>query len=180
MIKTIYTFLIIFMIGIISLYIMNSTKDNKIIKENNIKYSELKIHNIPPCLEMYYSIEKHAEKYNIPRKYAYGVAFKETGYVGPLDWGYTPSRISGAGAVGPMQIIPSTASYIWGYKVDKDKLKNNIDFNVETSMKYLAYLKNRYKDWEIVFGFYNTGYPVVNQYASDVYNYKIKKIKVQV
>ena len=34
----------------------------------------------PPCLQMYYTIEKYAEEYNIPRNYAFGIANAETGY----------------------------------------------------------------------------------------------------
>ena len=42
-----------------------------------------------------------------------------------------------------------------------------------TSMKYLRMLHNQYKNWKIVFGYYNTGYPRVNGYAERVYNHKI-------
>jgi hypothetical protein len=55
-------------------------------------------------------------------------------------------------------------------------LKNNIELNVETSMKILKHLYLVYKDWKIAFGAYNTGKPMINQYALDVYNYNLEKI----
>jgi soluble lytic murein transglycosylase-like protein len=71
-----------------------------------------------------------------------------------------------------MQVMPATATYINGEKVTNEKLMTDIEFNVETSMKLLQKLKNRYKDWKLVFGAYNTGRPMVNQYAEDVYNFE--------
>ena len=69
--------------------------------------------NDPPCLQMYFSIEKFADKYNVPKKYAYGVAYAETRYEGPFDWNYKHTQKSFAGAIGPMQIMPSTARMMW-------------------------------------------------------------------
>ena len=51
------------------------------------------------------------------------------------------------------------------------ELISDIDLNVETSMKLLRKLYNRYKNWKIVFGCYNTGRPCVNDYAERVYNF---------
>lgn len=128
--------------------------------------------NLPPCIEMHNCIEKYSKKYDIPKRYAYGVAFKETRYQGAFHWNYNPKQTSCVGAVGPMQIMYTTAQMMWkDRKFTKVDLKDNIDFNVETSMKLLRHLYDRYKDWKIVFGCYNTGKPMVNQYAIDVYNF---------
>jgi soluble lytic murein transglycosylase-like protein len=72
--------------------------------------------------------------------------------------------------------MPSTASFIWGKNIKKNYLKTDIELNVETSMKVLSHLYRTYKDWRLVFGAYNTGRPMVNQYAIDVYNYSTEKI----
>ena len=129
----------------------------------------------PPCLQMYYYIEKYSEQYGIPRNYAFGVAWKETRYEGPFQWKYNPSQESCVGAVGPMQIMPATARMMWKDKViNKNNLKTDIRFNIETSMKLLKHLYKNYGDWKLVFGAYNTGRPMVNQYALDVYNYKVR------
>lgn len=126
----------------------------------------------PPSIKMFSSLVENAEKYNIPIKYALGVAYVETRYQGPTDWDYNPALTSSAGALGPMQVMPSTAKLIWGGTVSKKKLKEDIDFNVETSMRLLNKLYQKYKDWKIVFGCYNTGTPCVNEYAEKVYNFK--------
>ena len=131
--------------------------------------------NSPPCLQMHYSIEHHAKNYNIPLNYAYGIAYVETSYDGPFDWDYNPAQTSYAGAIGPMQIMPSTANLMWPKeKIGKRQLMHDIDFNVETSMKLLHRLYEKYGDWKIVFGCYNTGRPCINEYANKVFNFKPK------
>jgi len=125
------------------------------------------------CLLVYYAIEKYASKYGIPKKYAYTIAYLETRYCGPFDWRYKAKKTSSSGAIGPMQIMYSSAKYVWpGKKFSREQLQNDTEFNVETSMKILKHLYNKYKDWQIVFGYYNTGRPIVNQYALSVYNSK--------
>ena len=126
----------------------------------------------PPCLQMYYFIKQYADSFHIPINYAYGIAYNETGYRGPFDWKYNHKKTSRAGAVGPMQVMPRTASMVHGVKVKASKLKNNIEYNVFTSMKLLRMLHDRYNDWRTVFGYYNTGRPIVNRYALRVLHYQ--------
>ena len=129
--------------------------------------------NTPPCIQLYYYIDKYAEEYNIPKSYAYGVAFVETGYRGPFHWKYNHAQTSSVGAVGPMQIMPTTAKMMWPkWDINSDQLKNDIEFNAKTSMKLLRYLYDRYKNWKVVFGCYNTGRPCVNEYAERVHSYQ--------
>lgn len=123
-----------------------------------------------PSIELYYAILKYSKEFDIPTEYAFGIAYVETGYQGPLDFTYDHRQISSAGALGPMQVMPSTANWINKTKVDKSIVLNDIDFNVRTSMKLLRQLKDKYNSWPIVFGYYNTGYPVINDYALKVYN----------
>ena len=126
----------------------------------------------PPCLQMYYYIEKYADSFNIPKRFAYGIASHETGYKGPFHWDYNPAQTSCANAVGPMQVMVSTARWINNDNVTKDKLRTDIRYNVYTSMKLLRKLYNKRGDWKLVFGEYNTGRPCVNGYANKVYNYQ--------
>lgn len=119
----------------------------------------------PTSIKMYELIEKFSDKYEIPKYVAYNVAFLETRYEGPFDWTYNPYLTSSAGAVGPMQIMPSTANYIQKETITKDRLKTDLKLNVEISMKLLRKLHDRYGDWSIVCGCYNTGRPIVNDYA---------------
>ena len=129
----------------------------------------------PICLQMYDAIIKYADQYDIPRKYAFGIAYSETRYQGPFHWKYNHRQLSSAGAIGPMQIMPSTGQSHWKGtgEYTKERLMYDVDFNVHTSMKVLRKLHNIYGDWKMVFGCYNTGRPCVNDYALRVYNHKI-------
>jgi len=145
------------------------TEDTVIVTPSRITQTS------PPCLQMFYNIEKFSKKYQIPRNYAFGIAYAETRYGGPFHWTYKHSQESFAGAIGPMQIMPSTADLMWpGKNISRKRLMQDIAFNVETSMKLLQKLHNKYGDWKTVFGAYNTGRPCVNGYAIMVYNYKPK------
>jgi soluble lytic murein transglycosylase-like protein len=116
-------------------------------------------------LKMYESIEKYSDKYEIPKYIAYNIAYLETRYRGPFDFRYNGSLVSSAGAKGPMQILPTTANYISGKSIANKELLHNVELNVEISMKLLNKLHKSYNDWSLVCGYYNTGYPKVNEYA---------------
>jgi hypothetical protein len=133
-----------------------------IILPNGIKTNTDKT---PNSIKMYNSIQKYAKIYEIPLYIAYNIAFLETTYEGPFDWGYNQKRTSKCGALGPMQIMPLTAKSLNGKSVPNEKLKNDISLNVELSMKYLSILFKKYEDWYIVCGIYNTGKPIINNYS---------------
>lgn len=157
---------------LIAATIFDHQKIKSIEEKTNVESASILLNHEPPCIQMYYYIEQYSKQYNIPRKYAYGIAYKETGYRGPFHWKYNHKQVSYAGAMGPMQIMPSTAKSVNGYYVSNEKLTSDIKFNVETSMKLLQKLKNKYGSWEVAFGVYNTGRPMVNQYAMDVYRFE--------
>ena len=126
----------------------------------------------PISLQMYNCIKQYADTFDIPLKYAFGIANTETGYDGPFHWGYNHAQTSSAGAVGPMQVMVSTARWINKDNVSKERLKTDIKYNVYTSMKLLRILFDKNGDWKTVFGEYNTGRPCINGYSHKVYNYK--------
>ena len=119
----------------------------------------------PVSLKTYYLIEKYSKKYKVPKHIAYNIAYLETTYRGPFDWKYNPFLTSSAGAVGAMQIMVGTAKDIHKKTITKSKLKNDLELNISTSMKLLNILYSQYNDWGIVCGYYNTGYPKMNDYA---------------
>lgn len=164
-------FFIIF--GVIGISIKNQLfkNENQNIGINSVESNIVSYYHTPDCVKLFSSIEKHAENYKVPLRYALGIAYKETRYNGPSDWEYDPKRESSSGALGPMQIMPSSANSIWEKKISKEKLRCDLDFNVETSMKILKHLYDKYQNWKIVFGAYNTGKPIVNKYAEIVYNF---------
>lgn len=115
--------------------------------------------------QMYESIEKWSDSLKIPKYVAYNVAYLETRYRGPFDISYEHRAESSAGAVGPMQIITRYAHTFAGRRVSEKELKSNVDLNVMVSMKMLRKWFSIYRDWALACGAYNTGRPVVNEYA---------------
>lgn len=150
-----------------TIFFTDNTDTKSINKKNEPIFTnnQVKIEN-PSSIEMYESIEKYSKIYKVPKYIAYNIAYMETRYKGPFDWNYKHSLESTNGAVGPMQILTSTANFIRDDQITKNELKYNIDSNIETSMKILSYLYNNYKDWGLVCGYYNTGKPIINEYAN--------------
>ena len=120
---------------------------------------------LTPAQRLYIAINQYAAEYKIPLHIAYNVAVLETGYKGPYHDSYNHKQTSKAGAVGAMQIMPQYASHYAGFKVKKPVLKDSIELNVKISMKMLSEWYNRYNDWGKAAGAYNTGKPVMNNYA---------------
>lgn len=116
-------------------------------------------------MKMYECLEKFSDLYNIPKYIFFNIAYLETRYRGPMDENYKHNLTSRCGALGPMQVMPSTANFICKEKVNRHKLKNDIELNVEISAKVLRHLHDKYNDWSLVCGYYNTGKPKVNKYA---------------
>jgi soluble lytic murein transglycosylase-like protein len=119
------------------------------------------------ALRMYRAIMLYSGMYNVPEHVAFNIAHLETTYRGPQDSTYNPSRVSKAGAMGPMQIRYKYASYFAERKVTKSELRDSIEFNVNLSMKILAQNYKRFKNWAKAAGAYNTGKPVINHYAKE-------------
>lgn len=142
-------------------------------EKQEVRIPKIPQQSIPPCMQMYNCIKKYADTFDIPLRFAFGIAKIETGYRGPFHWDYNHAQGSSAGALGPMQIMLSTARDNNHDNVSRERLRNDIDYNVKTSMKILRKLHNKYEDWKIVFGCYNTGKPCINGYAHTVYNHKI-------
>lgn len=138
--------------------------------QNKLFESGIVVNDSMPCIRMYNHILKYADEYDIPREYAFGLAFQETRYRGPADTLYKGSHTSKAGALGPMQIMYSTAKmYIKENEtLTKKALKNDIELNVMLSMRILRDLKNRHGSWAKAFGAYNTGKPIINKYAKNI------------
>lgn len=124
--------------------------------------------NSTPSIQMYFYIKKYAAKYKVPEAYAFSLAYQETRYGGPLDLKYNHKQTSYAGALGPMQIMPATAKLICKKHVPPKRLMSDIELNVKISMMLLHRLYNKYNDWGLVFGAYNTGRPCINQYAKNI------------
>lgn len=128
--------------------------------------------NSPYSLQMYTSIEKYSKMYRIPKYIAYNVAYLETRYQGPFDWDYHGKLTSYAGAQGPMQIITRWAHQYAGKRITEKELRTNIDLNVMISMKMLRARYNTTGNWGLACGGYNTGLPIMNDYAKFCVSHK--------
>lgn len=124
-----------------------------------------------PCHRMKRAIEHHAKTYHIPKHILYGIAYEESRYEGPHQTEYNHA-VENGGAYGPMQVTTPTARIVNSDKPTPHKLTHDLEYNVHTSAKILHLLHNLYGNWKKALGAYNTGKPVVNDYAVRVYNYK--------
>jgi soluble lytic murein transglycosylase-like protein len=158
----------IVLLSVIVIFTLNSNIKNIEPKNNEIEffeYNSKKYPNTSKSILMYETIEKYSDEYDIPKHIVYNIAYKETRYKGPFDWNYNPNRTSSGGAQGPMQVMPATAKGINKKYISPEDLRNDIDLNISTSMKLLRKLYDKYDNWSLVCGYYNTGKPIINEYA---------------
>ena len=104
----------------------------------------------------------------IEYSYEYGVAPELVLAVIKAESNFKADAISEKGAVGLMQIMPSTASYIAqkvGYSCEID-LKNP-DCNIALGCAYLSYLQTRFEDKDVCICAYNAGEGKVSKWLSD-------------
>lgn len=104
------------------------------------------------------TVEKYAAEYNIPPEVIFAVIKTESGF--------DPNARSSAGALGLMQMMPSTFEWLTGEEHLNENLTDLKLFDPEVSIRYgtyyLSYLKNKFfpngnVDWDIIFAAYNGG-----------------------
>lgn len=112
-------------------------------------------------------VEKAAKEYNVDICLVYGVIRNESNF--------DPNVVSNAGAIGLMQIMPDTFTWLQNYRadfepkkiLDSDKLydpKTNIDYGTY----FLRYLLDKYNgDKSLVICAYNAGYGNVDSWIED-------------
>lgn len=155
-------------------FINEKIEDSEFIEE---LVDENEIIRSSPSIQMYFYIKKYSKKFGVPEEFAFAIAYHETRYQGPLHFEYDHKKVSSAGAVGPMQIIPRYAHKYAGRVITAEELKNDIELNVRISMQMLKKWHKKFGDWAMAAGAYNTGKPIINAYARSVSNleYKWKK-----
>lgn len=124
-----------------------------------------------PCYRMKKAIEYNSKQYHIPKHILYGVAYEESRYEGPHQTDYNHA-VENGGAYGPMQVTTPTARIVNDDKPTPQKLTYDLEYNVRTSAKILHLLYDLYGNWKKALGAYNTGKPIINNYAIRIYNYK--------
>ena len=169
-----FIYLLFSLMVIYSLTLIPEKNENKL---DNIGIETNNIRSVNSSFTIYELVNTYSEKYDVPKYIIYNILYKETTYLGPFHWKYNPSRESNVGAVGPMQIMLPTCNWVNKKNFNKQDLKGNLKLNIITGIKYLSYLKSRYHNWEVVCGYYNTGKPIINDYAkycANNRNYRVK------
>lgn len=106
-------------------------------------------------------IEFYSEKYNVPQSVICAVINTESSFV--------PDAVSGAGAMGLMQITPDT--FVWLMSKTEEEYDIEMLLNPEISIKYgscfLSILYDNFGDWSMVYAAYNAGMNRVKSWLDD-------------
>lgn len=102
-------------------------------------------------------IESACKKYDLTEETVYAVIKVESGF--------NRNAKSAKGAIGLMQILPSTAEYICPDETGIDLY--NPETNVFTGVKYLSYLTDKFDDEKVALAAYNAGEGNVITWLSD-------------
>lgn len=106
-------------------------------------------------------VTKYARDYGVPEYIIYAVIKTESGF--------DSSARSSDGAIGLMQIMPST--FEWMTSINDESYETGMLYDPETNIKYgtyyLQYLYQRYSRWPTVFAAYNAGPGAVDEWLLD-------------
>ncbi|MEE0968776.1 MAG: lytic transglycosylase domain-containing protein, partial [Clostridia bacterium] len=106
-------------------------------------------------------VEKYSELYGVPKEIIYATIKTESDFVS--------SAVSGAGAIGLMQIMPDT--FTWLCEKNGEKLEAGMLYDPETNIRYgsyyLSYLYSEFGLWETVYAAYNCGPGRVKEWQAD-------------
>lgn len=114
----------------------------------------------PQTYSMY--VTKYAEKYNVPQYMIYAVIRTESKF--------DSNAVSGVGAVGLMQLMPETFTWISNDLLG-ERLPASMAYDPETNIRYGTYLLSRlysrYGDWNATLAAYNAGPGRVDGWLKD-------------
>ncbi len=87
---------------------------------------------------------------------------------------FDPTAYSSVGAIGLMQILPSTADYI-ASKIGYEKIIDleNVECNIYLGTAYISYLLDRFKNIDYVICAYNAGEGIVEDWIKESNGEKI-------
>ena len=104
----------------------------------------------------------YAEKYGVPQTLVYAVIRTESDF--------ESGAVSGAGAVGLMQLMPSTFKWLTDDMLF-EHLESGMLYDPETNIRYgtycLSYLYDRYGRWDLALAAYNGGLGNVDEWLED-------------
>ena len=106
-------------------------------------------------------VSKYSREYGVPEYIIYAVIKTESGF--------DSSAVSSDGAIGLMQIMPST--FEWLTDINDDDYQKGMLYDPETNIKYgtyyLSYLYGIYARWPTVYAAYNAGPSAVDGWLVD-------------
>lgn len=107
-------------------------------------------------------VEKYAEQYDVPANLVYAVIRTESSF--------DPEAVSRVGAVGLMQMMPSTFRWL-ADDILVEELEDEALYDPEVSIRYGVYylrrMYDRYGDWETALASYNAGSGRVDGWLED-------------
>ena len=124
-----------------------------------VTFIEKKVHPV----EYKEIIEKYASEYNIPEYIVLAVINTESGF--------DPEAVSNAGAMGLMQMMPDTFTWLTSAEHLGENLDSTALYEPEVSIRYgcyyLRYLFRKFYNWDTVFAAYNGGEGNVAKWLAD-------------
>ena len=103
-------------------------------------------------------ITNYAQKYDLEPSLVASVINVESGY--------DENAKSSAGAIGLMQIMPTTATYLMGEEILEEELFN-AEFNIEIGCLYLSKMLDEFNNLETALAGYNAGPNNVKNWLND-------------
>ena len=108
-------------------------------------------------------VEQYATEYQIPREIVWAIIKVESDF--------DPRARSSVGAMGLMQMMPSTFDWLTSDEHLGEHLPANSLYTPEVSIRYgayyLHYLYEKFENWETVFAAYNGGEGNVSKWLAD-------------
>ncbi len=108
-------------------------------------------------------VEKYASEYNIPEYIILSIIKVESDF--------DPNATSSAGAMGLMQMLPATFTWLTSFEHLNENLSYYKLYDPEVSIRYgtyyLQYLFEKFHDWDTVFAAYNGGEGNVAKWLDD-------------
>ena len=107
-----------------------------------------------------YEIERYSEEYNLNYNLVYALVRAESSF--------NPKAVSSSGAIGLMQIMPTTAKWIAGELNEIYELKKLYmpQINIKYGCFYLRYLLNKFENETYTLCAYNAGETVVRNWIN--------------
>ena len=106
-------------------------------------------------------VETYSAQYGVPQEILYAVIRTESGFV--------PDAVSPSGAVGLMQLLPSTYEWLCTKTGEEYNLSTlyDPDVNIRYGAYLLSYFYAKFGVWETVYAAYNAGDSRVREWLED-------------